>query len=111
MVNRLMQSRVSFLISGDLLKLCVPPHVSDADAIAWLRNVAEYWPSRLSIYNSTTMYLEIELGSEDADRQTVLSTAEQLLLDITRTDQIKALSPFELENLVSAVIDRSLGKK
>ena len=58
-----------------------------------------------------TIFLEIETRTTGQDAETVLNTVEQLWIDLERTRNLREMTPPDLEDLVSAVIGRSLGKR
>ena len=93
-----------------LVRIRIPASISDRDAVKLLRSCGERWPSRLSIPDSMSIFLEIETRATEQGADAVRNAVEQLWTDLARVRALgKATSP-DLEGLVSAVIERSLGK-
>lgn len=106
-----MQVSLNFSAVGNLMTVPIPPDVSDIEAVSWLRSVAERWPSTLSIADSTTLLLTVELPAHDVDVEKISEFVEQLLCDSRRNAQRNESTSSALENLVTSIIDRSLGAK
>lgn len=106
-----MQVSLNFSAVGNLMTVPVPPDVTDIEAVSWLRCLAEHWPSRLSIADSTTLLLTVELPAHDVDVRNISGFVEQLLCDLRRNAQRNETTSPELEKLVTSIIDRSLGAK
>lgn len=97
--------------TDQLARIKIPVCVSDQGAMMLLRSCGEHWPSRLSISDSMTVFLEIETGVVDRGESYVLGFVRQLLNDLARSRILRESVRTELEGLVSAVIESSLGKR
>ena len=97
--------------TDQLARIRIPANISDHNAVKLLRSCGERWPSRLSIPDSMTIFLEIETGMTGQDAGGVRDTVEQLWIDLARAKKLGEATPPDLEGLVTAVIERSLGKR
>ena len=97
--------------SDHLVRVRIPTSISDHDAVKLLRSCSERWPSRLSIPDSMTIFLEVETGTTGQSADSVRDTVGQLWNDLARAKNLGETIPPDLEDLVSAVIERSLGKR